>query len=117
MTPPPREGANQPKALAILLTALIVTIALEIALYPWVASWIYGLITGQGWDGTALRFFQTFYVLPFGLAFAVVLIAFVLLTTRYRPTASIKAAIIAWVVHLVALGLSVAYYARGVTHT
>jgi|SoiMetStandDraft_2_1073263.scaffolds.fasta_scaffold37517_1 hypothetical protein len=96
---------------ALLLSALVVLTLVEVAFYPWVASWIYGLITGHGWDGTALKYFRDVYVRPFGLVLGTACVIAALLTFRRRPEASLRVLAAAWVINLLALGLSIAWYA------
>jgi O-antigen/teichoic acid export membrane protein len=112
MSPEPRLRKRIGGIPALLLSALVVLTVLEVAFYPWVASWIYGLITGHGWDGTGLRYFQDAYVMPFGLVLGTASVITALLTFRRRPEASLTVLAAAWVVNLLALGLSIAWYAN-----
>ena len=94
-----------------LLIALLAATAAEIAFYPQLASWLYATATGYGWDGSGLRYFQLFYVLPLALG-GMAILAGVLLwrSSRDRPF-GLRAVAIAWAVELIALVLSVAWYA------
>src|SRR5262245_46226600 len=112
MSPEPRHRQRTAGLTALLLSALVMVTVLEVVFYPWVASWIYGVITGHGWDGTALRYFQDVYVIPFGLALGTASVITALRTFRRRPEASLRVLAAAWVVNLLALGLSIAWYAN-----
>ncbi len=101
---------------SVALLVLLAAMGLEIAYYPRISSWIFEVATGRGWDGSALRYFQMFYVLPGGLMLAVALSVSVLWTLRREPSKSRRVLIAAWVTNLVALALSVVWYAKG-THT
>ncbi len=96
---------------SFLLIALVIAAALQVIWYPQLASSIHEATTGRGWDGSALRYFQLFRVLPaaaFGMA---ALTGFGLWSAfRGRPL-SIKTVALAWIIELAAFALSIAWYA------
>ena len=101
----------RPALMSTALIMLLVTIGLEIYHYPWIASWIFEAATGHGWDGSGLRYFQMFYILPGGLVVAATLTTYVLWTRKHRPASSAKALIAAWAANFAILGLSISWYA------
>jgi hypothetical protein len=109
------DSAVKPGHVSLALVVLIAIIGLEIGYYPQISSWVFQAVTGHGWDGSALRYFQMYYVLPIGLVIAAALSTYVLWALRRDSTRSRRALVVAWVTNFLALALSILWYAKG-TH-
>src|SRR5215468_8947224 len=101
-----RDAAVWPGVISFGLVLLMATIGLEILYYPGISSWIFERAAGWGWDGSGLRYFQIFYILPAGLVLAAVLMTYALWSAKRRPDTSTRALIAVWLANFAALGLS-----------
>jgi len=104
-------GRLQSRLAWLLFCSLLFLIALLAIAYPQLASWIYESATGRGWDGSGLRYFQLFRVLPATAVGLAALTGFGLWCAFKGRPLSIKAVAFAWITVLVALAFSIAWYA------
>jgi hypothetical protein len=103
------ERSGRPALLGIGLLALAITGAA--LFYPRLATSIYRIATGgRGWDGSGLVYMQLVIVMPFAAAILVGAIVAYWLAGRRGGTKRGLVVMGAWVVALVALAASIAWY-------
>jgi len=101
-------GTSRSPALHISLFSI--GILLEVYYYPALATAVDGLMGGTDGPGSSIGYFRDFYVLPAGIALG--LVAAVLLGLAAKRSRSVlhRAAVIVWIVNLIALVTSSVWY-------
>jgi hypothetical protein len=93
------------------VSALLIVVFLEVWYYPDVSTWLYITLSSRaGWDGSALAFFQRFYITPSAIVFCgASLVVVVRAASRRRPW-------VTWIVvataNLLLMAGSIMWYAR-----
>ncbi len=98
-----------------LIVALIVAMAAQVACYPEVASWAHQAATGRGWDGSALRYFQIFRVLPAAAVGMAALTGVAIWRASMNRPLGLGAIALLWVFEFSLFFLSIAWYASQVS--
>lgn len=95
--------------LAAAIAGFLIVVGVEVVNYPRIATITYRQLTGHGWDGSGLAYFQLFYVLPAACVFAAAaLLAMWLLRKTFSRV--VVAIVSAYALDLVLLFGSIAYY-------
>ena len=106
-----RTPAPRPLIAPALLIALVVTTIGQVWFYPPLASWTHATATGHGWDGSGLRYFQFFRVLPVAMGVIAILAGFSIRSAARNRPITLTIVAFAWVVEVFLYVFSVAYYA------
>lgn len=83
------HGSQKTRSVVAWLCALLLTTGAEVVFYPWIATTLFRIFTGHGWDGSGLIYYQAFRVTPAGLLFGIAAVAIVL---RMRNSSTLSAA-------------------------
>jgi hypothetical protein len=91
-------------------TALVGILAGELFYYPQLATVSYKLYSNHGWDGSGLRYYQLFYIVPVGCVFAVATLVSVMWALRVNAGRAAIAVAAAYFGDIVLFLASLAYY-------